>query len=275
MPKVLTEAQVKTFYDEGYCGPVAVVSPETMKACRDRLESFEREHPDLRKKLYQGPNLLFSWLYDLTREPRLAGIASDLLGANVFCSTTAFRIKEPGDEAYIAWHQDGFYVDYKPIWATSILAFTDQTPLHGCVQVVPGSHKWGLLDHEETYDGKNILTRGQRITTPFDTTKAIHLQPKAGELVVFHHLTIHGSQPNRSQERRINFLIDLLPTNAKREGSRESATLIAGVDMHNHFDHEPRPPEDLNAAIERQRQVLINRNEKSYAGSKHVSPVLQ
>ena len=92
---------------------------------------------------------------------------------------------------------------------------------------------------------------------------------------IFHHLTIHGSQPNRSQERRINFLIDLLPTNAKREGSRESATLIAGVDMHNHFDHEPRPPEDLNAAIERQRQVLINRNEKSYAGSKHVSPVLQ
>lgn len=275
MPKVLTDAQVKCFHEEGYLPPVQVVDPDKMKAVRERLENFERARPDLRKKLYQGPNVLFPWIYDLTLEPRIAGVATDLLGPNVFCSTTAFRIKDPGDEAYIAWHQDGFYVTYKPIWVTSILAFTDQTPLHGCVQVIPGSHKGGLLDHEETYDGKNILTRGQRIVEPFDASRAIHLQPKAGELVVFHHLTIHGSQPNRSNERRINMLIDLLPTNAKREGRRESATLIAGVDTFNYFDHEPRPPEDLDAAIEHQRQVLINRNEKSYAGSKHVSPVLQ
>lgn len=275
MPKVLTEAQVKQFHELGYVGPFTVMPPEEMAGFRARVEQFERQHPDQVGKLYQGPHHLFTWLYDLVAHPRLAAAASDILGATVLCPATAFRIKEPGAGSYVDWHQDAYYVKYEPIWMTSLVCFTDQTLLHGCLHVIPGSHGWGVLRHEETADEKNMLTRRQRIVAPFDESLAVPVEARAGEVTFFHHKMVHGSPPNRSKERRINYLIDVVPANAKREGRRESAILLCGTDAFDNFDHEPRPGDDFGPlALKRHREVLENRNEKSYAGSKYVSPAL-
>lgn len=269
------EAQVKQFHERGYVGPVTVMPPEEMAGLLARLERFERQHPDQVGKLYQGPHHLFTWLYDAVLHPRFAAAASDLLGAAVLCPTTAFRIKEPGAGTYIGWHQDAFYVTYKPIWMTCLLHFTEQTVENGCVHVIPGSNAWGVLAHEESEDPKNILTRRQRIVEPIDESLAIPIAAKAGQVTIFHHRTVHGSHPNRSSERRINFLIDVVPANARRAGRRESAILLCGSDTFRHFDHEPRPEDDFGpAALKRHREVLENRNEKSYAGSRYVSPAL-
>ena len=31
------------------------------------------------------------------------------------------------------------------------------------MRVIPGSHKWPRLDHEDTFAGDNLLSRGQRL----------------------------------------------------------------------------------------------------------------
>ena len=50
----------------------------------------------------------------------------------------------------------------------------------GCLRGVPGSHKWGILKHEESDDPKSILARGQYITDPFDESKAVDFALSAG-----------------------------------------------------------------------------------------------
>jgi len=276
MPKFLTNAQIDRFRDEGWVGPIKVCEEAQMGELLQRVERFEREHPDEVGKLYQGPHLLFPWLYDLLHVPHLVAALQDLFGPNLLTVTTGFRIKEPSTKSYVGWHQDAFYVRYEPAWSTCVLAFNESTIENGCLQVVRGSHKLGLLPHEETSDPDNILTRGQHITVPFDLSKAIHVPLRPGELVAMHHLLIHGSDQNHTTNRRINFLIDVLPTNARREGKRESAVLVAGEDTFGYYDFEDRPKDDFGPlARERHRAVITRRNEKSYAGSKRVSPALK
>src|SRR5947208_1827325 len=215
MSKVLTDAQIDQFRAEGWAGPIKVYSEDEMAALRQRVEKFEAANPTEGGKLYQGPHLLFPWLYDVLHVPHLVAAWQDLFGPNLLSVTTGFRIKNPSTDSYVGWHQDAYYVRYQPFWSTCILAFTESTIENGCVQVVPGSHKLGLLPHEETDDENNILTRGQHITVPFDRSRAIHVKLRPGELIVMDHLLIHGSDQNHSKDRRINFLIDVLPTFAR------------------------------------------------------------
>lgn len=276
MRNVLTDAQIDQFRAEGWAGPIKVYSEDEMAKLRQRVEKFETENPTEVGKLYQGPHLLFPWLYDVLHVPHLVAAWQDLFGPNLLTVTTGFRIKNPSTESYVGWHQDAYYVRYQPFWSTCILAVTESTIENGCVQVVPGSHKLGLLAHEETDDENNILTRGQNITVPFDRSRAIHVELRPGELIVMDHLLIHGSEQNHSKDRRINFLIDVLPTHARREGKRESAVLVAGKDTYGYYDFEDRPKDDFGPlALARHRAVITRRNEKSYAGSARVSPALK
>ena len=43
----------------------------------------------------------------------------------------------------------------------------------GCLRGVPGSHKWGVLRHEESDDPRSILAKGPYITNPLDESKAV------------------------------------------------------------------------------------------------------
>ena len=165
--------------------------------------------------------------------------------------------RDPSD---LLWITDGASPSPTGVYE---LHFTDQTAEHGCLHLIPGSHKWGLLEHEETDDGDSLLTRRQRITTPLDESLAQAVPARAGEITLFHHAVIHGSPPNRSSERRINMLMDVVPPNTVRPGRRESAVVIRGVDALDHYDHEARPRDEYGPlSLQRHRDVTLTRNEK-------------
>ena len=64
-----------------------------------------------------------------------------------------------------------------------------------------------------------------------------------------HHIKlVHGSEPNRSDDRRIGFAIRYIPTYVRQTKVRDSAMLVRGTDKYHHFDDEPRPRADLDAA---------------------------
>ena len=59
----------------------------------------------------------------------------------------------------------------------------------------------------------------------------------------------HGSPPNRSADRRIGYAIRYIPTRIEQvAGTRDSATLVRGVEEYHHFDVEEPPAGDLDPA---------------------------
>jgi ectoine hydroxylase-related dioxygenase (phytanoyl-CoA dioxygenase family) len=93
------------------------------------------------------------------------------------------------------------------------------------------------------------LTRGQEIAVEVDESKAVMLSLQPGEMSVHHVRLIHGSDPNPSDKRRIGFAIRYLPTHVRQVvGTKDSATLVRGVDKFGNFEPEYAPDRDLSDA---------------------------
>ena len=68
-----------------------------------------------------------------------------------------------GDK-FVAWHQDLTYWGLEPPQAvTAWLAIDDVDIDNGCMRVVPGSHRQGILTHETSAMAGNLLSINQEI----------------------------------------------------------------------------------------------------------------
>jgi len=135
-------------------------------------------------------------------DPRITRCAQDLVGSTLSLWSTVLFIKEPDSSAFVSWHQDAFYMALEPDqFVTAWLALSPSTVESGCVSVIPGSHR-SMADHHDTYGEDNILTRGQQVAG-VDGSGAAHLELRPGQMSLHHPWLIHGSQPNRTAERRV------------------------------------------------------------------------
>jgi non-haem Fe2+, alpha-ketoglutarate-dependent halogenase len=119
------------------------------------------------------------------------------------------------------------------------------------MRVIPGSHKLDQAPHRDTFSANNLLSRGQEIMVEVDESKAVELPLQPGEMSLHHVRLIHGSAPNPSAKRRIGFAIRYVPTYIRQAaGTRDSATLVRGVDEYGHFEPEQRPEFDMASAAQ-------------------------
>ena len=110
---------------------------------------------------------------------------------------------------------------------------------------VRASHKNEILPHTDTYGENNLLSRGQEVQVDVapDDKVAIELQP--GQMSLHHGLTIHGSGPNTSDDRRIGAVVRYCaPQIAQQVADKDYAILARGVDRLGNFIHisPPRAP---------------------------------
>jgi ectoine hydroxylase-related dioxygenase (phytanoyl-CoA dioxygenase family) len=93
------------------------------------------------------------------------------------------------------WHQDSVYWPWDPMACISAMtALDDASPENGCLQVVPRSHLKALQHY-----GKELQCDVSEFQ---DRTTYVPLE--AGDILIFHGLMLHASEPNRSdQDRRV------------------------------------------------------------------------
>jgi hypothetical protein len=246
--KMLTEAAVHQYQEQGYYAPIRVMPRADAEALRAKLESFEAEAGILAGHFRHKSHLLFTWLNDLVRHPRILDAIEDVIGPNILCWGTSFFIKEPCNPGFVSWHQDSTYWGLDPAdVVTAWVALSDSTPANGAMRVIPGTHKLDQVPHRDTFRPENLLSRGQEILVEVDEREAKMLPLSAGEMSLHHVRLIHGSDPNPSDTRRIGFAIRYIPTTVRQiAGSRDHATLVRGVDNHGHFEPEERPDADMS-----------------------------
>jgi ectoine hydroxylase-related dioxygenase (phytanoyl-CoA dioxygenase family) len=266
----LTEQQVADFRRDGCVHPIRVLAPAEAGRFRARLEAYEQQtggpiHGNLRHKTH----LLFTWADELVHHPQILEAVSDVIGPDILCWTTNFFIKEAHNPAFVSWHQDSTYWGLDPAdVVTAWVAFTDATPENGYMQYIPGTHLVEQLPHMDTFHRDNLLSRGQEIAVEVDRSKAVGIALKAGEMSIHHIKLVHGSEPNRSADRRIGFAIRYIPTYVKQTKVRDSAMLVHGTDRHHHFDPEPRPRADLDSGALAAHADAVGRQVKAlYEGT--------
>ena len=262
MPKILTQAQIDQFRQQGFVSPVRIMPAEEAIAYRRALERFEAASGGpLRGDLRHKSHLLFTWLGDLVRHPRILDAIEDLYGPDLLCWTTNFFIKERESPAFVSWHQDSTYWGLStPDVVSAWVAFTPAHSGNGAMQVIPGTHELNQLPHRDTFAKHNLLTRGQEIAVEADESKAVTISLEPGEMSLHHVRLVHGSPANTSNDRRIGFAIRYIPTHVRQIVGEDSATLVRGEDRFGHFELEPRPTADLDPGMLELHRRIAERN---------------
>jgi hypothetical protein len=262
--RLLSPASVARYHRDGFFFPITVLTAAEAAEYRGRLEAVEAEHGGaLTGELRHKPHLLFTWLADLVRRPAILDAVEDVLGPDLLVWSSSFFIKNGRDAAFVSWHQDATYwglseSDVLTAW----VGFTEATIENGAMRMVPGSHTEQLA-HRDTFAPDNLLSRGQEIEVEVDETRGVDVLLRAGEMSLHHVRMVHGSPPNRSDDRRIGFAIRYVATHVKQvAGDVDGAMLVRGVDDHHHFVPEHPPAADLSPAARAHHAESVARSAK-------------
>jgi len=240
----LNQEKIEFFDEYGYLSGLRVLDDRQVETLREELnEIVDPKHPghrlfyefhsneskDPSKTLFHA---LGAWrikkgFHDLLWHPAFLLPASQLLrGAIRFWHDQLFC--KPADHGgVVAWHQDySYWTRTTPLaHLTCWIGLDDTTPDNGCVNYIPGSHRWpdlpitgltGVMDAIES-----VLTETQKAQF-----KPVQIILKKGECSFHHPRMIHGSFANTtSQPRRATVI------NVFRDGvmSNSDEPLLDGI----------------------------------------------
>lgn len=226
----LTDGQVDQFSGDGFISGIKMLEEDQIEKLRDELaviadpkheghelfyEFHSNESTDPSTILFHalGAWRITNGLHDVLWNPRFLVAASQLLGnAPVRFWHDQVFWKPPKQGGVVAWHQDySYWTRTVPIaHLTCWCGLDDSTKENGCLQYIPGSHKWGLLPKPviagEMEGIKDFLSEEQK--KAFD--HPAFAEVKAGEAIFHHSLTLHGSGANRSEKPRRAFVINAI-----------------------------------------------------------------
>jgi len=236
----------ETYRKNGWVGPIEVVSRNQAASYKKNVLKAMADLNLMSSDYRCKSNVLFPWVDEISRHPRLVECISQLIGPNYHCWDTLFWIKQPDDGRDVSFHQDATYwnFDKKHLGVTAWFAFDDATPEQGSIEYVNGSHA-GQMRHKDVRTDTNLLMRGQTVDTDVPHDRVITTVP-AGNVLIHSPFVIHGSGPNRGTMSRIAMGMVFASTECKPilDISPESTVMVSGVDHHNHMIHDPRPTGD-------------------------------
>ena len=137
----------------------------------------------------------------LAKDNNILNLIKPLIGPNIQLqhSKSATKTPKKGEGAF-AWHQDfAFFPHTNTDLVAVMVMLDDATPENGCMQMVKGSYKLGLLNHSEEglFNG-----RCQEKKLWEDKNNVVNITPKRGGISIHHCLTLHGSPDNISGKPR-------------------------------------------------------------------------
>lgn len=250
----LTEDQWQEFEQLGYI-KLATIDPDLLSQLQQRIDAImlgeaDINYPDLLMQLdsatgdYQdagkqslgskGATLNYRKIQNLEIDPIFADFLHQPLFADI-CRRSygddtpiaifrAMFMNKPANRGtFLPWHQDRWtHLDRDPkitVWT----AMDPATKANGCVQIIPGSHRHGLINPSH---GSGFLTEAQSaaICTP---DRVVYLELEPGEVVLLHNYLLHASDINRSSQSRRAFSVCYMDANTLSRGEPNAYTRCA------------------------------------------------
>jgi len=240
----LTPEQIRFFEEHGYLTGLPVHNRAEVTQIRQAFDEFEaREGKENCETGLLGRHVDVRFVWEQASQPKILDCIEALMGTDIMVLSTHFFCKYPSSttQKFVAWHQDVTYWGLKPPFAlTAWYAIDDSDVENGCMRVIPGSHRRGIMEHGQSTRPGNLLSINQAVQTDVDENQAVDLVLNAGEISIHHGHLIHGSNPNQSDRRRCGLTLrycppSVKPVQASSVGKPWPAVLARGEDRFNNF----------------------------------------
>lgn len=230
-PQALTPQQIELWNEEGYLAPLEALDLEAVLGYRQYFDRLLEEALAAGRDSYSisSAHLKHRRVWDLLCHPHIVATVSDLLGPNVVGWGSHFFCKLPGDGKRVDWHQDCSYWPLTPTKSVTVwLAIDDADLENGCMEVVVGSHTYGLVEFAESDAASgNVLNQTVADPKKYGSLRATPL--RAGQMSIHSDLLLHGSAPNNSQRRRCGLTLRYCPADVTALlGWNQKGVVVAG-----------------------------------------------
>lgn len=214
---MLPPASLERFHLDGFCGPFdlsdpALVDPLLSSVLETR--TFVPHATAMPTKHILGENkgkpLLLAnahlendFVLKVGRDPAILEWLTQLMGNDIWLRRSQFWRKPPGSHG-VLWHQDvhrklglGDIGEFSA-W----VALEDSTLENGCVWLLRGSHRAGILPPEDIlgaqFNVRFFASDDVIVPKPLQQYEAVPMELKKGQFFLFHQMCFHASGPNKS-----------------------------------------------------------------------------
>ncbi len=145
------------------------------------------------------PHKISPVMHDALSHPAVVEVLTSVIGPDVKAMQSMLFIKAAGKPGQ-AWHQDE---DYIPTRDRSLcgawIALDNATTENGCLWIIPGSHKPGILWDQEWHGDRRFDCALESRGFPYSDEDAIPVEVPVGSVVFFNGYTLHRSLPNTAK----------------------------------------------------------------------------
>jgi phytanoyl-CoA hydroxylase len=251
---LISESDWKFYEQNGYLRLGKVLSDADLSALRTRIDDImlgkaeldysrvlmqldsdtgKYEDAGAMTKGHKGANLGYRKIQDLEFDPlflefmqrpifkeiceRVHGV-----GTPIAAFRAMFMNKPAHKGTFLPWHQDRWTtLDRDPL-ITLWTALDPATKANGCVQYVPGSHHFGLINPAH---GSGFLTKEQAADYA-SPNKVEYLEVPEGHSVLMHNHLLHGSDVNRTDIPRRAFSVCYMPASTVASNGEKFTTVF-------------------------------------------------
>jgi ectoine hydroxylase-related dioxygenase (phytanoyl-CoA dioxygenase family) len=205
------------FHHDGYVVLPEVLDPtelhqlqaESVRLCRGDLGSIEgattavsteTEDEVLRRFLcIHYPHKISDVIRTHMTHPYVVAVLKDVIGPNIKSMQSMLFIKAEGKPGQ-AWHQDEFFIPTRDRSLTAAwTALDDATVENGCLWVLPGSHRAGVIYPNAEHDDRDYDCSVASYGFPYREEDAVAVEVEAGSTVLFNGYLLHKSLPHRGK----------------------------------------------------------------------------
>ena len=185
-----------TFSDAPFANRLALAS----EACRDRRWLWQT--------FFSRGKPISAGMFALRTTPELLDATEALIGPEILAHPQfALRPKMPDLELMdIPWHQDLAYLIPAEAGETLVVNFwiplVPASAQNGCMQVIPGSHRKGLLPHNLRLETPGHKGAKGIVDADLPSSDFVTCEVDAGDVLLTMERIVHRSIPNRSNTVR-------------------------------------------------------------------------
>ena len=142
------------------------------------------------------PHKISGLFREYVAHPSITRVLTEIIGPNVKCMQSMIFMKSKGTPGQ-AWHQDEVFIPTTDRSLVGAWIALDQATIdNGCLWVIPGSHRPGVLWDLRPHQDPRFDDAPESFGFPFDEDAAVPVEVERGSIIFFHGHLLHRSLPN-------------------------------------------------------------------------------